>query len=123
MSKKLKIILAVVAVVVVIVGGFAAYTWSALHLSYSSGDRSGYVQKLSKKGWVCKTWEGEMAMVSMPGTAPEIFHFSVRSDAVADKLNQTLGKRVAIHYEQHKGVPTNCFGETEYFITDVRVAE
>lgn len=123
MSKKLKIILAVVAVVVVIVGGFAAYTWSALHLSYSSGDRSGYVQKLSKKGWVCKTWEGEMAMVSMPGTAPEIFHFSVRNDAVADKLNQTLGKRVAIHYEQHKGVPTNCFGETEYFITDVRVAE
>ena len=123
MSKKLKIILAAVAVVVLIVGGFAAYTWSALHLSYSSGDRSGYVQKLSKKGWVCKTWEGEMAMVSMPGTAPEIFNFSVRSDAVADKLNQTLGKRVAIHYEQHKGVPTSCFGETEYFITDVRIAE
>ncbi len=123
MSKKLKIILAVVALVVLIVGGFAAYTWSALHLSYSSGDRSGYVQKLSKKGWVCKTWEGEMAMVSMPGAMPEIFHFSVRSDAVADKLNQTLGKRVAIHYEQHKGVPTRCFGETEYFITDVRVAE
>lgn len=123
MSKKLKIILAAVAVVVLIVGGFAAYTWSALHLSYSSGDRSGYVQKLSKKGWVCKTWEGEMAMVSMPGTAPEIFNFSVRSDAVADKLNQSLGKRVAIHYEQHKGVPTSCFGETEYFITDVRIAE
>ncbi len=123
MSKKLKIILAVVAVVVLIVGGFAAYTWSALHLSYSSGDRSGYVQKLSKKGWVCKTWEGEMAMVSMPGTAPEIFNFSVRDDAIAAKLNQSLGKRVAIHYEQHKGVPTSCFGETEYFITDVRVAE
>lgn len=123
MSKKVKIILAVVAVVVLIVGGFAAYTWSALHLSYSSGDRSGYVQKLSKKGWVCKTWEGEMAMVSMPGTAPEIFHFSVRDDAIAAKLNQSLGKRVAIHYEQRKGVPTSCFGETEYFITDVRVAE
>ena len=123
MSKKLKIILAIVAVVVLIVGGFAAYTWSALHLSYSSGDRSGYVQKLSKKGWVCKTWEGEMAMVSMPGTAPEIFNFSVRDDAIAAKLNQSLGKRVAIHYEQRKGVPTSCFGETEYFITDVRVAE
>jgi len=123
MSKKLKIILAVVALVVLIVGGFAAYTWSALHLSYSSGERSGFVQKLSKKGWVCKTWEGEMAMVSMPGTAPEIFYFSVRDDAVAAKLNQTLGKRVAIHYEQHKGVPTKCFGETDYFITDVRAAE
>jgi hypothetical protein len=123
MSTKLKIILAALAVVVLIVGGFAAYTWSALKISYSSGDRSGYVQKLSKKGWVCKTWEGEMAMVSMPGTAPEIFLFSVRDDAVANKINQALGKRVAIHYEQHKGVPTQCFGETEYFITDVKVVE
>ena len=123
MSTKLKIILAAVALVVVIVGGFALYTWSALKISYSSGERSGYVQKLSKKGWVCKTWEGEMAMVSMPGAMPEIFHFSVRNDAVAEKLNQAMGKRVAIHYEQHKGVPTSCFGETEYFITDVRVAE
>lgn len=123
MSTKLKIILAAVALVVMIVGGLALYTWSALKISYSSGERSGYVQKLSKKGWVCKTWEGEMAMVSMPGAMPEIFHFSVRNDAVADKLNQTMGKRVAIHYEQHKGVPTSCFGETEYFITDVRVAE
>ncbi len=123
MSTKLKIILAALALVVLIVGGFAIYTWSALHLSYSKGERSGFVQKLSKKGWVCKTWEGEMAMVSMPGTAPEIFLFSVRDDVVADKLNQTMGKRVAIHYEQHKGVPTSCFGETEYFITEVRVAE
>jgi hypothetical protein len=112
-----------VAVPLLIIGGFAAYTWSALHLSYSNGERSGYVQKLSKKGWVCKTWEGEMAMVSMPGVAPEIFHFSVRSDAVADKLNRTMGKRVAIVYEQHKGVPTKCFGETEYFVTDVRPVE
>ncbi len=123
MSKKLKIILGAVALVVLIVGGFAAYTWSALHLSYSSGERAGYVQKLSKKGWVCKTWEGELAMVSMPGTAPEIFYFSVRNDAVADKLNQSLGKRVAIHYEQHKGVPTKCFAETEYFVTEVKTVE
>ncbi|MGH9802695.1 MAG: hypothetical protein ACRD82_20200 [Blastocatellia bacterium] len=118
-----KLVLAAVVLVVLIVGGTAAYTWGALRVSYSSGDRSGYVQKLSKKGWVCKTWEGEMAMVSMPGTAPEIFYFSVRDEAVAAKINQALGKRVAIHYEQHKGVPTKCFGETEYFITDVRVAE
>lgn len=123
MSTKLKVVLAALALVVLIVGGFAAYTWGALKVSYSSGDRSGYVQKLSKKGWVCKTWEGEMAMVSMPGTAPEIFYFSVRDDAVAAKINQGLGKRVAIHYEQHKGVPTKCFGETEYFITDVKVVE
>lgn len=123
MSTKLKIILAALAVILLIVGGFAAYTWSALKISYSSGERSGFVQKLSKKGWVCKTWEGEMAMVSMPGTAPEIFYFSVRSDTVAEKINRTLGKRVAISYEQHKGVPTRCFGETQYFITDVKPVE
>ena len=95
-----KVILIGVAVPVLLVGGIAAYAWTTLHFSYSSGDRSGYVQKLSKKGWVCKTWEGELAMVSMPGTAPEIFYFSVRGDDIAAKLNQTLGKRVAIHYEQ-----------------------
>ena len=123
MSTRQKVVLIAVAVVVLIVGGFAAYVWSALHLSYSKGERSGYVQKLSKKGWVCKTWEGEMAMVSIPGTTPEIFNFSVRDDAIAAKLNQTIGKRVAVSYEQHKGVPTQCFGETDYFVTDVKAVE
>ena len=123
MSTRQKVVLIAVAVVVLIVGGFAAYGGSALHLSYSKGERSGYVQKLSKKGWVCKTWEGEMAMVSIPGTTPEIFNFSVRDDAIAAKLNQTIGKRVAVSYEQHKGVPTQCFGETDYFVTDVKAVE
>jgi len=123
MSTRQKVVLIAVAVVVLIVGGFAAYVWSALHLSYSKGERSGYVQKLSKKGWVCKTWEGEMAMVSIPGTTPEIFNFSVHDDAIAAKLNQTIGKRVAVSYEQHKGVPTQCFGETDYFVTDVKAVE
>ncbi|MFN0123343.1 MAG: hypothetical protein ACKV2V_22810 [Blastocatellia bacterium] len=115
--------LILLAIPLVLIGGIAAYTWGTLHLSYSSGERSGYVQKLSKKGWVCKTWEGEMAMVSMPGTAPEIFYFTVRDDTVADKINGSMGKRVAISYEQHKGVPSKCFGETEYYITNVRAVE
>ena len=106
---------------VVVLG--SAWTWVALNWAYSDGDRAGVLQKFSRKGWLCKTWEGEMAMVSMPGTAPEIFNFSVRSDAVAEKINRSLGKRVAISYEQHKGVPTRCFGETEYFITDVKPVE
>lgn len=118
-----KTILVVVAVIVVGVGGFSAYVWGSLHMSYSKGERSGYVQKLSKKGWVCQTWEGELAMVSMPGTAPEIFHFSTRDDATAEKINRSMGKRVALSYEQHKGVPTKCFGETEYFVTDVKAVE
>ena len=120
---KIKILLVVLAIPVLIGAIFAAYVYGALHINYSSGERSGFVQKLSKKGWVCKTWEGEMAMVSMPGTAPEIFNFSVRDDAVADKINRNMGKRVALTYEQHKGVPTTCFGETDYFVVDVRPVE
>ncbi len=120
---KIKIILVVLAIPVLIAAGFAAYVYGSLHVNYSSGERSGFVQKLSKKGWVCKTWEGEMAMVSMPGTAPEIFNFSVRDDAIADKINRNMGKRVALSYEQHKGVPTTCFGETDYFVTDIKPVE
>lgn len=99
---------------------FAAYTWISLHYTYSSGQRSGYIQKISKKGWICKTWEGELAMTTVPGTAPQIFQFSVRDDAVANELEEAAGKRVALSYEQHKGIPTTCFGETEYFVTGVR---
>ena len=105
------------------IGGFALYTWVTLTWSFSKGDRAGYIQKLSKRGWLCKTWEGELAMVSMPGTMSEKFSFSVRSDAVATQLNLAAGKRVVLLYEQHKGVPSSCFGETEYFITDVRIIE
>jgi hypothetical protein len=99
---------------------FAGYTWATLHFSYSSGERSGYVQKISQKGWVCKTWEGELAMTTVPGTAPQLFLFTVRDDAVAHQVEQAAGQRVALAYEQHKGVPTSCFGETEYFVTGVR---
>jgi hypothetical protein len=99
---------------------FAAYVWTALHYNYSDGERAGYVQKFSRKGWICKTWEGELAMANLPGTMPQIFTFSVRDGAVADRINKSLGSRVRLHYDQHKGIPTNCFGETEYFVTDVQ---
>lgn len=98
----------------------AGYTYVTLHWSYSSGERAGYLQKLSQKGWVCKTWEGELTMVSLPGSAPEKFYFSVRDEAAVAKINAAMGKRVALVYEQHLGVPTNCFGETEYFAVDVK---
>lgn len=101
----------------------AGYTWMSLHWSYANGEHAGFVQKLSKQGWICKTWEGEMAMVSMPGSMSEKFHFTVPDDAVAAKINAIVGKRVALIYEQHKWVPSSCFGETEYFVTDVRVSE
>jgi hypothetical protein len=100
---------------------FALYVWLALDvISYSSGERAGYVQKFSSKGWVCKTWEGELAMMNLPGTMPELFRFTVRDDAVAARINESLGRRVRLHYEQHPGIPTTCFGETDYFVTEVQ---
>ena len=114
-----------VGLLVIAVLGLAGFTWVTLHWSYSEGERAGYVQKLSKKGFICKTWEGEMAMVTMPGTVSEKFFFTVPSEAVAAKVNASMGlsKRVALHYEQHKWIPTSCFGDTEYFVTAVRVME
>jgi hypothetical protein len=113
-------LLLLVVFLIVVAGGFALYVWAALAFSYSSGERAGYVQKFSHKGWVCKTWEGELAMVNLPGAMPEIFRFTVRDDGVAQRINQSMGQRVALHYEQHRGVPSSCFGETEYFVTGVQ---
>jgi hypothetical protein len=110
-----------IGLVVLVVGGSALYTLITLSFNYSSGERVGYVQKLSKKGWICRTWEGELAVTPMPGTPPQIFAFTVPDEAMAEKVRQSEGKRVALHYEQKRGVPSSCFGETEYFITDVRV--
>ena len=121
LSRKAKLIIAAVVLVPIVV--FALYTWSALNWSYSQGERAGYVQKFSRKGWLCKTWEGELAMVNIPGSLTEKFQFTVRDDKVADYVNSSLGKRVALTYEQHVGIPTTCFGETQYFVTAVRVVE
>jgi hypothetical protein len=99
---------------------FGLYTWFTLSWSYSDGERAGYLQKFSRKGWLCKTWEGEILLSSMPGAIPERFAFTVRDDALVQKLQSTMGQRVEIGYDQHKGVPTNCFGETEYFVNAVQ---
>lgn len=98
----------------------AAWTWVTLNWNFSEGERTGYVQKLSKKGWFCKTWEGEIVMVTMPGAIPDKFEFTVPDPAVAKRINALAGKRVILIYEQHKFIPSSCFAETEYFITDVR---
>jgi hypothetical protein len=99
----------------------AGYTWLTLNFAYSNGERTGYLQKISRRGWVCKTWEGELAMMPVPGTVPQIFQFSVRDNAVAQQIQQAAGQQVSLSYQQHKGVPSTCFGETEYFVTGVRV--
>jgi len=100
----------------------ALYLVVASRWSYSSGERAGYVQKFSKKGWVCKTWEGEIAMANLPGAMPQLFAFTVRDEAVAAQINSQLGARVVLGYEQHLGLPS-CFGETQYWVKSVRAVE
>ncbi len=116
-----KVYLGLFLFLLLILGGGALYLWAALNWSYSKGERAGYIQKFSEKGWVIKTWEGELAMVPLPGALPEKFPFSTRSNTVAQSINSSLGKRVVIRYEQHKGLPSGLFGETEYFVTEVRI--
>jgi hypothetical protein len=99
----------------------ALYTMVMLWWSYSDGNRAGVLQKFSKRGWLCKTWEGEIAMYVVGGVAPQIWPFSVRDDEVAKQLEASVGQQVRLHYAEHRGLPTNCFGETNYFVNRVEV--
>jgi hypothetical protein len=101
----------------------ALYFWAALQWNYSSGERAGWVQKLSNKGWLCKTWEGELALVSLPGTTPEKFFFTVWDEAVAQDITRAMGKRVALHYEEKVGLPGSCFGDTRHYVTGLTVSD
>lgn len=117
---KRKIILYTIAVIGGMAFLFATYTWLALSWSYSSGDRAGFMQKLSKKGWICKSWEGELTLVALPGSTPEKFFFTVRDPDLAAKIDASMGKRVSLAYEQHRGIPISCFGESEYFAVGIK---
>lgn len=114
---------AVVILILVVIAAAAAWTWLSLTWSYSTGERVGIVQKLSNKGWICKTWEGELNMVVLPGAIPEKFFFTVRDDAVADAINRLAGKRVSLTYEEHRFIPTTCFGETSYFVSGAKALD
>jgi hypothetical protein len=105
----------------VVFGAAALWTAITLTFSYSDGDRIGYIQKLSHRGWICRTWEGELAMTPVPGAQPTIFYFTVRDEAVAKRVKDAEGKRVALHYKEKRGVPSSCFGDTSYFISDIRL--
>jgi hypothetical protein len=118
-KKVLNVSLILIIVPAVII---SLWVWVTLGYTYALGERAGYVQKISKKGWLCKTWEGELAMANLPGTMPQIFSFTVRNDSIAHVIEQNAGKQVSLTYEQHRGVPTSCFGETEYFVIGVHKA-
>ena len=110
-------ILLLLAVVGVIWTSFAVF------YTYSAGDRTGYLQKLSRKGWICKTWEGEIAMSNVPGQVAEKFYFTIHGDSLASAFQAAEGKRVTISYSQHVAIPTSCFGDTPYWASAVRVTE
>lgn len=114
------ILLGVLAIPVVL---FTLYVGLAFSWSYSDGERAGILQKFSRKGWVCKTYEGELAMSVVPGVTPTIWEFSVRDERVVPDLNQAIGKRVVLHYTEHPGIPTTCFGHTAYFVDSVAVVQ
>jgi hypothetical protein len=116
-----KALIAILGLVVLIALIFSAYTWIALSWSYSTGERAGLMQKISRKGWLCKTWEGELLLTSMPGAIPEKFEFTVRDDELANQLVEHTGQRLVLTYAQHKGVPSSCFGDTEYFVEKISV--
>ena len=116
----MKRLLQVVALLAVLVAG---YFWAALSWSYSVGERAGWLQKLSQKGWLCKTWEGELIMVAVPGSMPEKFYFTVHDDKLARSINRSMGKRVFLAYEEKVGLPTSCFGDTRYFVTGVTLVD
>lgn len=101
----------------------AAYLLVAFNYSYSDGNRAGYIQKFSHKGWICKTHEGELAMTTVPGVAPVLWEFSVRDEQIAAQLSQVMGKRLVLHYKEYRYLPTSCFGETAYFVDRVEVQE
>jgi len=111
-----------VGFLIAIIIGVAGFTWFTLHWAYADGERAGFLQKFSRKGWICKTWEGQMALVTLPGTVAEKFDFTVRDDDIAKQLSANIGKRMSVHYEQRKWIPTSCFGDTEYFVTKMDVA-
>lgn len=114
-----------VGAVVIPILAVVLWTWLSLHWSYSEGERAGTLQKFSHKGWVCKTWEGELQISTIPGSAPILWEFSVRDDAVAGRLTEAVAHngRVVLDYEEHRGIPTNCFGDTRYFVTGVRLVQ
>ena len=122
-TAKKRMIQGVVLLVVIGLGGTALYTVAALKFTYSAGERVGFVQKLSKRGWVCKTNEGELSMVSLPGQQGQTFLFTVPDDKVVQQIDALAGHKVALQYEEHKGIPSACFGDTPYYVVAVQKAE
>ena len=64
-----------------------------------------------------------MAMTTVPGVAPVLWAFTVRDEALAARLSAMMGQRVSLTYDEHRGIPTTCFGDTSYFVNKVQVLD
>ena len=107
-----------------IIAGGGLWTWLTLAWAYADGERAGVLQKFVRRGWICKTQEGEIALFYGGGPylgpgSPQLWDFSVRDKAVAEQLAKAVGRRVQLHYTEHPGIPTNCFADTRYFVDKV----
>jgi hypothetical protein len=109
-----------IGAVVLLIGGLALYTWGALSFTYSEGERVGYVRKVSRRGWICKTWEGELSMSNSVGAQESIFEFTVRDPKIVEQVKALEGKHVSVQYDERKGIPTSCFGDTPYHVHAIR---
>jgi hypothetical protein len=109
--------------------GSGLWTWLTLAWAYAEGERAGVLQKFVRRGWVCKTQEGEIALYYGggqylgPGSSTQLWDFSVRDKSVAEQLNKAVGRRVQLHYTEHPGIPTNCFADTRYFVDRVTITD
>ena len=125
-SRFMKRLLIVVVVLLVLALGL---TYLAFNVSYSSGERAGTVSKFSHRGYVFKTYEGDLNVGGFSGNTgnltPQIWSFSVENgqDSIAKKLEGAMltGKRVRLHYEQ-KYFKLYWKGEAEYFVTEIAEA-
>jgi hypothetical protein len=118
-----RLLLIAIAALVLVVLVLCLYNWLVLSWSYSEGERAGILQKVSRRGWVFKTWEGELAMTTVPGVAPVLWDFSIRDHAVAERMRDAIGHRVVLHYSEHRGLPGSFYGDTNYFVDEVRIQE
>jgi hypothetical protein len=101
--------------------GVGLWTWLTLSWAYSDGERAGVLQKFSRRGWFCKTYEGELAQFVIAGVSPQIWEFSARDPVIGAQLSKAVGHKVQLHYTEHAGIPTSCFADTRYFVDRVTV--
>ncbi|MDF1866417.1 MAG: hypothetical protein P1U70_16395 [Saprospiraceae bacterium] len=113
--KKFKIVVFILLVIALGVGLFFVFG------TYSNGYRAGNVMKVSKKGVVFKTWEGQLNVGGLQGgetasdVATTVWNFSVTNEAIVDDIEEAVdvGTRVKLHYRE-KYMQFDFRGDTKY---------